>query len=376
VAVSVSTADSQQADEELFRRYGPLVLRLCRFLLRDAHEAEDAAQQVFLRAYRALHAGVRPRRTRSWLAEIARNECRARARVNATRRETELTDGIRGHELDATQAAALDALMASLREELAELPPRQREALLLREVRGLSYAELAAVMGVTEAAVESLLQRARRRLAERLEAGRRSLVGATLAVESLRSLAVRLLSSPSTADVGTSAAVAKVAATGAVVAAVGVLASDSQQRPQVPPATESAAVEQSQLSSRHSSPQPAAVPKTRRDQPERSGTGHRGSGGGGPDEGSGHGHGTSRSSSSGRSDGAGGSGSSGPGPGESQASVSGGLSGPGNSGSGSLSSGSGSVSSGSGSGSGSGSVSSGSGSGSGSGWSGSSESGD
>ena len=65
---------------ELFEEHAPLVLGLCRGLLRDATEAEDAAQQTFLSAYRSLLAGTAPREPAAWLATIARNECRTRAR--------------------------------------------------------------------------------------------------------------------------------------------------------------------------------------------------------------------------------------------------------------------------------------------------------
>jgi DNA-directed RNA polymerase specialized sigma24 family protein len=55
-----------------------MVLGLCRVLLRDSYEAEDAAQQTFVNAYRALVAGTTVRDDAAWLATIARNECRAR----------------------------------------------------------------------------------------------------------------------------------------------------------------------------------------------------------------------------------------------------------------------------------------------------------
>src|SRR6185436_12091410 len=63
---------------ELFARHGATVLGLCRILLRQPEEAEDASQQTFLSAYRSLLNGVEPRDPAAWLATIARNECRAR----------------------------------------------------------------------------------------------------------------------------------------------------------------------------------------------------------------------------------------------------------------------------------------------------------
>src|SRR5262249_56373937 len=63
---------------ELFDAHAPLVLGTCHGMLRDPHEAEDAAQQTFLSAYTALLAGTVPRDPPAWLATIARNDCRTR----------------------------------------------------------------------------------------------------------------------------------------------------------------------------------------------------------------------------------------------------------------------------------------------------------
>src|SRR5205823_6250648 len=66
--------------DTLYSRHARMVSALCRLLLREQTEAEDAAQQTFLSAYRALLRGVEPREPAAWLATIARNECRARIR--------------------------------------------------------------------------------------------------------------------------------------------------------------------------------------------------------------------------------------------------------------------------------------------------------
>ena len=64
----------------LFEEHGKLVLGISRMLLRNREEAEDAAQQTFLSAYRSLLRGGQPRQPAAWLAAIARNECPARIR--------------------------------------------------------------------------------------------------------------------------------------------------------------------------------------------------------------------------------------------------------------------------------------------------------
>jgi RNA polymerase sigma factor (sigma-70 family) len=137
-----------------------MVLGLCRLLLRDPVEAEDATQQVFLAAHRSVLGGAPPRDPHAWLAAIARNECRAR--IQARQREPlklpELPSDLPDPLAAAIRAADLEAIWAAI----SSLPRRQRRALLLREVGGLSYRELGRALGITDSSVESLLFRARR----------------------------------------------------------------------------------------------------------------------------------------------------------------------------------------------------------------------
>src|SRR5262249_57246295 len=72
-----------QHTEALYREHGAAVARFCRSLLRDQAEAEDATQQVFLSAHRALLNGSAPREPLAWLLAVARHECYARFRRRA-----------------------------------------------------------------------------------------------------------------------------------------------------------------------------------------------------------------------------------------------------------------------------------------------------
>jgi RNA polymerase sigma-70 factor (ECF subfamily) len=151
----------------LFEQHGRTVYGLCRLLLRDPNDAEDAAQQTFLSAYRALGSGVVPRDGGAWLATIARNECRNRVRARMREPlvlETQLVAA--SESLDETAARSLQ--IAELKAALLDLPEKQREAVLLRDVYGLRYGEIAAALGATRPAVEALLFRGRRRLQGRL----------------------------------------------------------------------------------------------------------------------------------------------------------------------------------------------------------------
>jgi RNA polymerase sigma-70 factor (ECF subfamily) len=151
---------------ELFEAHGRMVYGICRLILRDPVEAEDAAQQTFLSAYRGLLAGQEPREPSAWLGTIARNECRGRLRSRSTE-PLALVSEPSGDETqrEVSRHAEIDALSSAL----AELPPQQRDAIVLREFYGLSYAEVASALGISGAAVESLIFRSRRRLQAELK---------------------------------------------------------------------------------------------------------------------------------------------------------------------------------------------------------------
>ena len=155
---------------ELFEEHGRMVYGVCRILLRDPQDAEDASQQTFLSAHRSLLAGTRPQDPAAWLGTIARNECRERIRSRAGVPLALVGDPAGSVQLeDVTgRREEIEALCAAL----AELPHQQREALVLREFYGLSYDEVRAALGVTDSAVESLIFRARKRLQKELRPAR------------------------------------------------------------------------------------------------------------------------------------------------------------------------------------------------------------
>ena len=154
---------------DLYRDHARLVAGICRGMLRDPEEAADAAQQTFLAAHRSLLAGTRPQEPAAWLATIARNECRMRIRKRMSAPLTVALDPELDGRGDTTHQAAVErASIAELRDAVADLPERQREALLLREVQGLSYDEVARTMEVSPPSVEALLWRARKAVADRL----------------------------------------------------------------------------------------------------------------------------------------------------------------------------------------------------------------
>jgi RNA polymerase sigma-70 factor (ECF subfamily) len=163
--------------EELFREHHARVQTICRSLLDDPADAEDATQQVFLAAFRALAGGTVPRRPEAWLAAIARNECRGRSRSRPA--VAPLGADVASPDGDPSALALQRTEVAAVWEAIAELPATQRQAILLREVRGLSYEELADDMQLTRPSIRSLLSRARQAIRARLGDGWAALGGAS-----------------------------------------------------------------------------------------------------------------------------------------------------------------------------------------------------
>lgn len=143
-----------------------MVHAVCRLNLRDRLDAEDATQQTFLSAYRSLLSGGTPSTPPAWLAAIARNEC---SNIRKRRVDTlPIVDSEGAEALDVSSVVEQREELVALASVLSELPPSQRDAVVLREFYGLSYAEVAAVLGVSGPAVESLLFKGRRHLQQKL----------------------------------------------------------------------------------------------------------------------------------------------------------------------------------------------------------------
>jgi len=160
-------ADSVAA-ATLFERHSTHVFRYCNARLHRREDAEDAVQTTFLYAVRSLRRGVKPLVESAWLLGIARNVCLSRWEASGRRNRLEAVCD--PHELGRTAAAPLGRgeELIGLEDALARLPERQRRAVLLRDWRGLSYDEVAEQLGVSRAAVETLIFRGRERLAELL----------------------------------------------------------------------------------------------------------------------------------------------------------------------------------------------------------------
>jgi RNA polymerase sigma factor (sigma-70 family) len=138
--------------------------------MRSREEAEDAVQSTFLRAHKALERGVVPEFEAAWLYKIAHNVCLTRRSVLARHGQTIPLYDRDDIEIAVAAPEGRDDELWGLPDALATLSPKVRQAILLREWQGLSYAEIAEAMGTTVSAVETLIFRARRDLAAALTA--------------------------------------------------------------------------------------------------------------------------------------------------------------------------------------------------------------
>jgi RNA polymerase sigma factor (sigma-70 family) len=146
------------------------VERYCLRRLRSPEEAQDATQVVFITAYRCLADGIEPLSESAWLFKIAENVVLGRRRTLARRARVEYPIDV-DRIAEAAAATERDSAfeLDGLREALASMPYSQRQAIVLREWYGLSYREVAEVLGISRSAVEALIFRARRGLSRRLE---------------------------------------------------------------------------------------------------------------------------------------------------------------------------------------------------------------
>jgi len=156
----------------LYERHHRRIFGFCLSQLGSREDAEDAVQTTFINAQRGLRRGVVPQFELAWLFTIARNVCHSsrdsasrRGRVETVRDLEEMQDTLAMPERGSGSGISVGELTRAL----GKIPDRQRRALLLREFQGLSYDEISKELGVSMSAVETLIFRARRSLAEQVE---------------------------------------------------------------------------------------------------------------------------------------------------------------------------------------------------------------
>jgi RNA polymerase sigma-70 factor (ECF subfamily) len=166
-------AGREDAFVELYRRYRDRIVGFTRRMLRDQAQAEEAAQDVFLKLYRARASYQPTSRFSTFIYRIATNHClnlHARLDHKLVQRDDTSEDHRAPQASDPLHALVQRQLRAALEKALAKLPERQRAALLLVHYEGQSYREAAESIDVSEAALKSLIHRARATMAAELEA--------------------------------------------------------------------------------------------------------------------------------------------------------------------------------------------------------------
>ncbi len=165
----MNDSEQKRRFERLTRAYGDDLYRFAVWLCRDPTHAADLVQETLLRAWRALHSLKDDKAAKSWLITILRRE-HARG---FERKQLPISDS------DETLAADSESgepdhqvELAQFREAIMALEPNYREPLVLQVLMGLSIAEIANQLELTESAVMTRVFRAREQLKVRLERGR------------------------------------------------------------------------------------------------------------------------------------------------------------------------------------------------------------
>ena len=169
----------QAAYGELMQRYREPVFRLVRSHVGDADEALDVVQETFVAAFASIGRYDPSRPFRHWINRIALNKCRDWGRRRAVRRFFSFALPVGAAEAIVDDAIFGEAMvddaraLRSTEDALARLPAALKEPLILTVIDGLSQAEAASVLGLTEKAVEVRIYRARKSLEAMLAAGKR-----------------------------------------------------------------------------------------------------------------------------------------------------------------------------------------------------------
>ncbi len=156
----------------LVRRYGPALRAYAGRLLGSAAESDDVVQDTFITAWARLGDLGDPAAVRGWLFRIAGHNAIDRLRAHREHADVTEEDPAASDLHSPARSAEAGSLTAALAQALEALPPEQQRAWVLREMGGLHYDEIAAELALPASTVRGLLVRARRTLAERLEAWR------------------------------------------------------------------------------------------------------------------------------------------------------------------------------------------------------------
>ena len=156
--------------EELVRKYQDRIYNLCRYMIQDAHDAQDAAQDVFLKAHQNLKGFKPDASLYTWLYRIAVNTCldyKKKSRPEQAEDES-VIDDLTSTDASPEQRYQSKEIGQAIQAALQKLPEHLRAAIVLKEIEELSYEEIAAVLDTSLGTVKSRISRAREELRELL----------------------------------------------------------------------------------------------------------------------------------------------------------------------------------------------------------------
>lgn len=165
-----------EAFSEIYRTYEEMVFNLSLRLSGDPDRAADLTQEIFLRVYRHLDGFRGGSSLKTWIYRVALNHCRSRLRrrflrfepFERTEDEADPMEAVPDSRRSPEDLALAGDAGRIVQEALAELPRTFREAVVLRDIEGLTYDEIAEVLGVAIGTVRSRIARGRRRLSDLL----------------------------------------------------------------------------------------------------------------------------------------------------------------------------------------------------------------
>ena len=159
------------AFEQIVNKYKRFVMNVAYRFVQDPSKVEDIAQEVFIKVHNSARSYKPKTKLSTWIykvtANLCLNEIRSRKHFPATSLETmsEIPDSLRPTPRENLEKAELKHLV---REAISFLPDRQRMVVILQKYEGLSYQEISEIMGCSVSAVDSLLQRAKQNLKDKL----------------------------------------------------------------------------------------------------------------------------------------------------------------------------------------------------------------
>lgn len=174
-------ANDQCACATLVKSFGPQMLSVARRFMRSEHDCNDAVQDAFISAFKAMERFEANSRLGTWLHRITVNACLMKLRSAATKRETSIDELLptfnwAGHHInrpaaveEPSESAMSQETRTMVREAIDQLPEAYRTVLLMRDIEGLDTAEVARLLETTENNVKTRLHRARQALRTLLE---------------------------------------------------------------------------------------------------------------------------------------------------------------------------------------------------------------